>query len=195
MDELSDEDLMRRYADGDAAAFEVLYRRHKGPLFRFVLRQLPDRSTAEEAFQDVWTNLIRSRERYEVKAKFTTWLYRMAHNKVIDLHRSHRRRAETNLMTADTHDDGCPAIGEPVDTQSASPEHTLGIRRAVTQLYTALQQLPDNQREAFLLQEEGGMSLNQIAQVTGVGRETVKSRLRYATAKLRSAVSWAGDEQ
>ena len=196
MEDLSDEDLMLRYAEGDAAAFEVLYRRHKGPLFRFVLRQVPDRTTAEEAFQEVWTNLIRSRERYKVKAKFTTWLYRMAHNKVIDLHRSRSRRSETSLDAVNNNGNGdSSAMAEPADTHTPSAEHTLGLRRAVAQLNDALRELPDSQREAFLLQEEGGMTLEEIAQVTGVGRETVKSRLRYATAKLRAAVQWAGGGQ
>lgn len=193
MDDLSDEDLMMRYAEGDAAAFEVLYGRHKGPLYRYMLRQLHDRAAADEAFQEVWTSLIRTRERYEVKAKFTTWLYRMAHNKVIDIYRGRSRRPEVSLNEVGPADD--EAAFDPVDASSPSHEHKLGLTRAVRQLYDALSKLPDNQREAFLMQEEGGMTLEEIADVTGVGRETVKSRLRYATAKLRAAVNWTGGGQ
>ena len=82
-----DEELMTRYRDGDARAFEVLYTRHKGPLYRYLLRQCGAAALAEELFQDVWMNLIRTRERYEARAKFTTWLYTLAHHRVIDHHR------------------------------------------------------------------------------------------------------------
>ena len=88
----SDEALMLRYRNGDARAFERLYERHKGALFRYFLRQCSQRAVAEELFQDVWTSLVRSRDRYRVRAKFTTLLYRMAHNRIID----HRRSSTAN---------------------------------------------------------------------------------------------------
>ena len=115
------------------------------------------------------------------------------HNKVIDIYRSRNRRPEISLDEGSQADD--ETASEFADTAAPSQERKLGLSRAVKQLYDALSQLPDNQREAFLMQEEGGMTLEEIADVTGVGRETVKSRLRYATAKLRAAVNWAGGEQ
>ncbi len=203
MDEVSDEDLMLRYAGGEVHAFEALYARHKGPLFRYLSRQLSDQGVVEEAFQDVWANLVRSRERYEVKARFTTWLYRMAHNRVIDAYRAQGRRQETSLTSTQDHTGNAGHADYSHAQGNDSPvlelaDHRPGIERqleasqAVEQLRVALKQLPQNQLEAFLLQEETGLSLEEIAKVTGVGRETVKSRLRYAVAKLRAAVSWSG---
>src|SRR5262245_10651143 len=84
----SDEELMERYRDGDAGAFDVIYGRHKGGLFRYMLRQCANRGVAEELFQEVWMNLIRARDAYTVQARFSTYLYRLAHNRLIDHYRS-----------------------------------------------------------------------------------------------------------
>src|SRR6188768_4591689 len=85
--ETSDEQLMMAYRDGDASAFDTLYRRHKGPVYRYMLRQCRDAGVADELFQDVWMNLIRARESYTVQAKFTTYIYKLAHNRLIDHYR------------------------------------------------------------------------------------------------------------
>ena len=82
--EVADESLMERYRDGDAGAFDVLYHRHKGGLYRYLLRLVKNQSLADELFQEVWSNLIRSRERYQPSAKFSTFLYQIAHHRVID---------------------------------------------------------------------------------------------------------------
>jgi RNA polymerase sigma-70 factor (ECF subfamily) len=86
--DLSDEELMERYRDGDAAAFDVIYGRHRGGLFRYMLRQCSNRGVAEELFQEVWMNLVRARASYTVQAKFSTYLYRLAHNRLVDYYRS-----------------------------------------------------------------------------------------------------------
>ena len=197
MQEVPDEELMLRYAGGDAGAFEILYGRHKGPLYRYVRRQVTDDATAEELFQDIWTNLIRSRERYEVKAQFATWLYRMAHNRVVDWYRSRARRpapGDSDGTNPAPDESGDEVLDQP-DPRGVSQERNLAAQRGVTQLSEALAALPDEQREAFLLKEESGLSLEDIASVTGVGRETVKSRLRYAVARLRAAITWVGAEE
>ncbi len=172
---------MLRYRNGDVRAFELLYQRHKGPLFRFMLRQCAQRAVAEELFQDVWTSLIRSRERYQVRAKFTTLLYRMARNRLID----YRRSASANPG----HDSG--SGDEPSDSPGIDrgPQDRLEAERIGKRLRVLIGDLPADQRDAFLLREEGGLRLEQIAEVTGVGTETVKSRLRYAVAKLKQALS------
>ena len=179
--EESDEALMLRYRNGEVRAFEQLYGRHKGPLFRFMLRQCGQRAVAEELFQDVWTNLIRGRDRYRVRAKFTTLLYRMARNRLID----YRRSATANPG----HDHA--AAKEPAETVAVGPgpQDRLETERMGARLRTLIASLPADQRDAFLLREEAGLRLEQIADVTGVGTETVKSRLRYAVAKLKQALS------
>src|SRR6185503_14932106 len=92
--DIDDAVLMERYRDGDVAAFERLYARHKGPLYRFLLHQCRPRHVAADIFQEVWSRVIASRGRYEARAAFKTFLYRIAHHCVIDQHRlSERKRA------------------------------------------------------------------------------------------------------
>jgi RNA polymerase sigma-70 factor, ECF subfamily len=180
----SDEDLMNRYRDGDTRAFEVLYQRHKGPLYRYLLRQCGVAAVAEELFQDVWMNLIRVRARYQVRAKFTTYLYRFAHNRLID----HYRRAKAGVPISYDDDLDEPLIEQVADAAEREPENQFARRRQALQLLDMLAALPEAQREAFLLREESGLSLAEIAEVTGVTAETAKSRLRYALAKLRHLI-------
>jgi RNA polymerase sigma-70 factor (ECF subfamily) len=182
----SDEDLMLRYRDGDVGAFENLYARHRGGVFRYVLRQVGFRSAAEEVFQEVWTNIISSRTRYRVEARFATFLYRVAHNCVIDYF---RRKPPLQLISLD---DGAEEAMQVAGPRQEQPERAVARRQTARQLLRALALLPDEQREAFLLHEEGGLTLEEIAEVTEVGRETVKSRLRYALAKLRQELDGSG---
>lgn len=165
---------MQRYQRGDAAAFETLYRRHRDPVFRYLFRGCSDRERAAELFQDVWANVIKARASWEPRAKFTTWLYRLAHNRLVDDYRL--ARLSTEPLEAD-----CPAAAPEHEQPDAAVSGAQRLRRVLA----AVQGLPLEQREAFLLKEEGGMSLEEIGAATGVGRETVKSRLRYALAKLR----------
>ena len=173
----ADSALMLRYKEGDVEAFETLYRRHNDALYRYLLRLCRHRDTADDLFQEVWGKIIKARERYRPTAKFTTFLYRVAHNCFIDHIRRNKRHQNTADIEPDTQRN--PAEGPDVET-----ERSLARRR----LESALRDLPDEQRDVFLLHEEGGLSLDQIAHVTGVNRETIKSRLRYAVNKLRTAI-------
>lgn len=169
---------MQRYQRGDAAAFETLYRRHRDPVFRYLLRGCSNRERAAELFQDVWMSVVKSAASWEPRAKFTTWLYRLAHNRVVDDYRL--ARLATEPLEADI------PVAAPEHQQ---PEAEVSGRQRLQRVLVAVQRLPLEQREAFLLKEEGGMSLEEIGEATGVGRETVKSRLRYALAKLRQELS------
>ena len=186
----SDEDLMLAYAAGDVAAFDTLYARHKGGVYRYLLRQCRQGGIADELFQDVWMNLIRARASYAPTAKFATWLYRLAHNRLID---HYRASGHLTLVSADdeAHEDAVAALpGAHGDEPQARAEN----RELAERLRTAVAALPPAQREAFLLQQEGGLSLAEIAELTGAGTETVKSRLRYALAKLRGDLVDLDDE-
>jgi RNA polymerase sigma-70 factor (ECF subfamily) len=181
----SDEDLMLAYAAGDAASFDTLYARHRGGVYRYFLRQCSHGGVADEMFQDVWMNLIRVRATYAPTAKFTTWLYRLAHNRLVDYYRA---SGQVRLVSADdeAHADEVESIpgGRADEPEARAGNNELGAR-----LKAAVNALPAAQREAFLLQQEGGLSLSEIAELTGAGVETVKSRLRYALDKLRSELS------
>ena len=175
---LEDSALMLRYKDGDATAFETLYLRHNDSLYRYLLRLSLNAATAEDLYQEVWSKIIRTRERYRPTAKFTTFLYRVAHNCFID----HVRRNKRYAVATDAIVESVADSADPLDV---SAEKSLAKRK----LHVALQLLPDEQRDAFLLHEEAGLNLDAIAHVTGANRETVKSRLRYATGKLRVALA------
>ncbi len=172
-----DSALMLRYQDGDVAAFETLYRRHKDAIYRYLLRLCGHRDTAEDIFQEVWGKIVKARASYRPTAKFTTFLYRVAHNCFIDHIRRNKRHAGNTVLEPELHSDS----GETLELVT---ERSLARER----LEVALTTLPDEQRDAFLLREEGGLNVDQIASVTGCNRETAKSRLRYAVTKLRSAI-------
>ena len=166
---------MLAYARGDAAAFETLYRKHKDPLFRFFLRQCGNRALAEELFQDTWVRVIDARDRFEAKAKFSTWLYHIAHNLLVD----HYRRPT---------EDPLPELELEPPGRADNPETIVGGQEKLARFRAMIRALPDEQREVFLLKVEAGMSLGDIARITGENFETVKSRLRYAAGKLKQAL-------
>jgi RNA polymerase sigma-70 factor (ECF subfamily) len=166
---------MLAYQDGNAGAFETLYTRHRGRLYRFVLRSVKTRGTAEELFQEIWIRVIEARSRYTPQARFTTWLYTIAHNLLTD----HWRKKGLALVELDE------------DAQAQAPDdpaRSAEARQALSRFAAALEALPPLQRQAFLMHEEGGLSIAEIAQATGSNEEAAKSRLRYAMAKLKSAV-------
>ena len=179
--EAGDEQLMLAYREGTAGAFEELYKRHKGALFRFVLRSIRDRAIAEELYQEIWMKVIEARGRYDVQAKFTTWLFTIAHNRLVD----HWRKRGLTLVALD--EEGA-ALAEPAATADFEPHRQLEAKQGLARFARALEALPPAQREVFLLHEEAGMSVTEIARATGTGEEAAKSRLRYALSKLKEAM-------
>jgi RNA polymerase sigma factor (sigma-70 family) len=175
MEEAPDEELMLAYGRGDAGAFEALYARHRARLFRFVLRSIQVRAVAEELYQEVWMRVIESRASYTPTARFSTWLYTIARNRMVD----HWRRAGVPLVALDDHD---------LPDGAADPARHAEGRETLSRFAAALERLPPAQREAFLLHEEAGLTVAEIAAATGSSEEAAKSRLRYAMAKLRAAI-------
>ena len=178
--EPADETLMLAYAAGDMAAFEQLYTRHRTRLYRFLLRQVRDAALADEFFQDIWQRVISAREGWKPDAAFTTWLFRIAHNRLTDHWRSLKHRP---AAPADG-DERAARVPDP-DT----PERNLSDFEQRRRLQLAMAELPEDQREVVQLRLEQELSLEEIGQITGVGRETVKSRLRYAMDKLRARLN------
>jgi RNA polymerase sigma-70 factor (ECF subfamily) len=179
-----DEDakLMLRYRDGDATAFSALYSRHKGPLYRYLLRQVRNAGAAADLFQEVWSRLVATRGRYEARAKFATYLFRIAHNCTMDFF-----RRDLRLHPAAADDSDAPAA-EPEVPESQRPDVIAEFAEQQSALLAAVSALPQEQREAFLLHEETGLTIEEIARVTDVGVETAKSRLRYAVRKLKKSL-------
>jgi RNA polymerase sigma-70 factor (ECF subfamily) len=189
-----DRELMLRFArTGDERAFEVLYQRHNAPLQRYCERMLRVPSAAEDVVHETWTRLVEKADRYEPTAKFNTFLYCIARNLAIDRLRALERRPEGNgepeVEQAGTHSPFARRTPGPVNPHRTSfPERDAGRMRLRELLDEALSQLPDNQREVFVLHHEGELSLQEIADVLGQPRETVKSRYRYALGKIRDAL-------
>jgi RNA polymerase sigma-70 factor (ECF subfamily) len=183
----NDAELMLRYGRGEARAFDVLYERHKAPLYRYLLRQCRDRAVADDLFQEVWGRVISNRKRYQARAKFATFLYRIAHNCAVD---QFRRRARHRDDQSEPVEDSSEILAAPA---AERPDRQLADAQFRVAFQIALDGLPDEQRTAFLLYEESGLSLDEIGEITGVGMETAKSRLRYAVNKLRKALGSAED--
>ena len=192
----SDEELMLRYAQGEACAFEVLYYRHRQGVYNFILRSVGDREQAEELLQDVFMRIIRNAAGYERQARFTTWLYTIARNICIDAHRRGKHRQTISL--------NCPVGGEKGE-ENMTLEGTFafphiggsGERRAIDReirlhIEQGLSRLSEEQREVFLLRESSNLAYKEIAQIVGCPENTVKSRMRYALENLRSYLESVG---
>jgi len=183
----SDERLMLAYRAGDADAFTLLYRRHRGALYRYLARQCGNPALADELHQDVWCKVISARSEYEPLARFPTWLFRIARHRLIDHYRQHARHLLAHYQaTAEEEGEEGEELIERLPAASEETPHVLHERHdTARRISLALAELPPLQREVFLLAEEGGLTLDEIAVATGCGRETTKSRLRYALGKLR----------
>lgn len=176
----SDEALMLAYGRGEVGAFETLYARHRGQLFRFIARSVKDRAVVDELFQETWSRVIAARTRYRPEARFTTYVMQIAHNLIID----HFRRSRPTL----TGEAGERALDELASPAAERPDAVLSEFERTRALQVALEGLPDEQRLAFVMRMEQGLGVDEIAQATGVGHETAKSRLRYAFARIREAL-------
>lgn len=174
MSDKDDDELIRQYCSGNAAAFDQLYARYRLAVFNYISRQVHPRSQAEDIFQDVWLRVVRSLDRYESNGPFAAWLFTIARNRLTDYWRANKPEM---LEENDEHED-----------QHPSPDHLHFIRSCIERLVELLNKLKPEQRDAFILQQESGLTLEQIAQVAACGRETIKSRLRYAMQKLRKGL-------
>ena len=172
---------MLRYGGGDVEAFDVLYQRNKGPLFRYIVRLLGAGNTTEELFQEVWASVIKARTNYTPSARFKTYLFHIAHNKVMDQLR-HQRISPVAPVVED----------DPYEVYAAhsdhEPDQIVHRHTSMKRLFEVLDGLPEMQREAFVMREESGLSVHEIAEATGATPEAAKSRLRYAMAKLREGL-------
>ncbi len=175
----SDEDCMLRYAAGEMTAFQVLYERHRGGLYRFFLRQ-SSRDVAEELFQDVWARVIKARRSYRPDATFRTWLYTLARNRLIDYW---RRQGRDPLACSDN---AAESLEHAAGSLTGNPRRLVDLRDCLEQLLRLVEVLPALQRETFLLRHDAGMTLAEIADSLDTGVETAKSRLRYAMERLRA---------
>jgi RNA polymerase sigma factor (sigma-70 family) len=189
----TDHALMQRYCDGDLLAFKELYRRHNHGFYQFIAWRSPRKEWVEEIVQDSWAALHEARGRYEALAGFRTYLYQIGRNRLIDILRQKQAVLASEIGGgAGSGDDGAEGADGRFEQladaahEGTSPEVALEKKQQVAALHAAIRGLPGEQKEALVLQQFNGLSLEEIAQITAVSVETVKSRLRYAMQKLRS---------
>jgi RNA polymerase sigma-70 factor, ECF subfamily len=178
----SDERLMLRFQGGDARAFEVLVRRHRTPVFSFLLRLTGDRGRAEDLCQEAFLKVVKASDDWQPRARFTTWLYAISRHLAVD---EARRQAFRRTDPAD-------APGDDAAAETPGPEAAAGAALLRPRLEAALAALPAEQREVFLLREHAGLKFSEIAEVTGTPENTVKSRMRYALEGLRASLAAMG---
>jgi RNA polymerase sigma-70 factor (ECF subfamily) len=185
---------MLAFQAGDARAFETLVRKHRTPVFNFILRFVGQRARAEDVLQETWLKVVRSAGEYTPKAKFTTWLYTIARNLCVDSARKESYRQASSLEAPAAGADGEEGrpLGEGLPDTGASPERGAYNARLRPMLERALAALPEEQREVFILREYSGIPFKDIAEVTGVSENTVKSRMRYALDGLRRRLADMG---
>jgi RNA polymerase sigma-70 factor (ECF subfamily) len=190
----SDEQLMLRYREGDLAAFRELYGRHRLGLYRFISWRSPRAEWVDEIVQDAWASLHHARARYRPDASFRTYLYQIARNRLLDLLRQHQPLLAAELGAGTDGRDLFDVLADAAQDVIA-PDAVLENRQRADGLHGAIAALPGEQREALVLQQFSGMSVDEIAQLSSVPVETVKSRLRYAMRKLRQQLSPASAPQ
>jgi RNA polymerase sigma-70 factor (ECF subfamily) len=188
--ERTDEELLAAYQQGDVGAFELLLRRHRAPLFTFLLRMLGDRQKADDLAQETFLRIVKGAAAWEQRARFQTWLYTIARNLCVDQSRRDRFRRTDSLDAEGPEDE--PAMVDSVPGREIDPSRGAESARLRPVLAKALASLPDEQREVFLLREQAGVPFKEIAELTGVNENTVKSRMRYALEGLRKALQAAG---
>ncbi len=185
---------MLAFKSGDARAFSTLVSRHRGSVFNFIIRYTNHRQRAEDLLQETWLKVVRSAGEYQPKARFTTWVFTIARNLCVDSARKETYRKTDSLdAPAGADDPEGRTLGELVpDHDGATPDRGAHNTRMRPLIEKALAALPDEQREVFLLREYHGVGFKEIAEVTGVNENTVKSRMRYALEGLRKKLSELG---
>jgi len=186
---VTDEALMIRFQQGDRAAFAALVRKHKSPLFNFALRQLRAKTTAEDVVQETFVRVVQNAADFKHEARFTTWLYTIARNLCIDQLRKGALRKHPSLDARQSQDEGGPTLGEQTADARANVERDATAGELRERIASAVETLPDDQREVFLMREVANLPFKEIADITGVPENTVKSRMRYALERLQSALS------
>ncbi|HEX9473725.1 MAG TPA: sigma-70 family RNA polymerase sigma factor [Steroidobacteraceae bacterium] len=180
----SDEGLMLRFAAGDVRAFETLYRRHEMKVWRYIYRSVSDQGAADDLMQDVWFAVSQAARRYQPSARFTTWVFTLAHHRIVDRHRRARVLQSLDVAT----DDRGPWVERLAAEANANPQTQTESAQTGVAVLAAVSALPREQRDTFLLQAEGDLSVEEIATATGVSFETAKSRLRYARNRLKQVL-------
>jgi len=186
--EVADEELLERFRSGSARAFEELMRRHQTPLYNFILRSVRHPQTAEEIHQDAWLRILQGARDFQRASKFTTWAYTVARNLCIDHARKAVLRRHPSLDQPTGDEDG-PSLGEVLPDRGAAVDRAAIGNEIQGRIAAAIEALPHDQREVFLMREYSNLQFKEIADIVGAPENTVKSRMRYALERLQQALA------
>ncbi len=184
-----DESLMLRYQQGDKSAFPVLVRRHQQALFNFAFRQVRMPQLAEDVVQETFVRVVQNAADFKHEARFTTWVYTITRNLCIDQLRKRALRKHPSLDQASGEEGDGPTLGEQTADPRASVEREATGTELKERIARAVDKLPDDQREVFLMREVSNLPFKEIAEITNVPENTVKSRMRYALERLQEALA------
>ena len=184
-----DESLMLRYQQGDKSAFPVLVRRHQQALFNFAFRQVRVPQLAEDVVQETFVRVVQNAADFKHEARFTTWVYTITRNLCIDQLRKRALRKHPSLDQASGEEGDGPTLGEQTADPRASVEREATGTELKERIARAVDKLPDDQREVFLMREVSNLPFKEIAEITNVPENTVKSRMRYALERLQEALA------
>lgn len=182
--ESSDEMLMVRYKRGDRDAFAELVRRYQRPLFNFSIRYLRNQDSAREVTQDAFLRVVKRSADFKHESRFSTWIFAITRNLCIDELRKAKHRNHPSLDEPSTKG---PSLGEKTEAAGRKTDGESGAAEGELRvgILKAIDALPDDQREVFLLRQLGGVPFSEIAKMTGTPENTVKSRMRYALERLQ----------
>jgi len=180
----SDAQLMLRFKAGDLSAFETLFARHSRTLVNFAFRFVRNRGVAEELAQDIFIRVHDAAPNYHVRAKFTTWLYRIATNVCLNEIRRPRYRASHETLDRSHGDEPERRPLELADRRGMGPDAFLERRAVSRALKQALAQLPEKQRLAFVLNKYQELSYAEVAEVLRVSEKAVKSLIHRAKESM-----------
>jgi RNA polymerase sigma-70 factor (ECF subfamily) len=191
---LSDDELVGRARASDVAAFEELIGRHEEKIYRLAMRFTRNETDAAEVLQETFLSAWRNLDKFEGKAQFASWLYRVAVNAALMLLRSQKRHPQVAVedVTAEAlgeaAKDASPGLGAGTDW-SRRPDEQFQSEELRRQIQLAVDQLPESQRSVFLMRDVDGLSTEETAELLGVSLPTVKTRLHRARLTLREAIT------
>jgi len=187
----SDEDLMCDFQKGDVRAFQVLVERYQKPIFNFVFRYLKNREAAEESHQEVFLRLVKAAGEYRPTAKFSTWLYTLARNFCIDQNRKNVFRNHQSLDEKIGNDETFSRL-DRISSNEPGADDKSSAKQLEEHLYRILDELNPEQKDVFLMREMQQLSFEEIAEITKVSSNTVKSRMRYALQAIQKKFAELG---
>jgi RNA polymerase sigma-70 factor (ECF subfamily) len=189
---VTDAELITRFNDGDAKAFEVLLGRYQRPIYNFIFRSVRHKDHADELLQEVFLRVIQRSKDFKGQSKFSTWLYTIARNLCIDHSRKMSFRRHKSLdspMRSSKSGDEGPSLLDRTAGKEQGADRELIAARVTREVAQAVEALPEEQREVFLMRQLQGMPFKDIADIVGVPENTVKSRMRYALERLQEALA------